>query len=170
MSKSGFVWQDLLGLEGILSDEERMIRDQARAFCDQELKPTIRETYRAESYDPEIIRAMGKMGMLGCTIDGWGCAGISYTGYGLLCQELERIDSALRSTMSVQSSLVMHPIHTYGSDAQKDQYLPGLMRGDLVGCFGLTEPDGGSDPGSMKTRARRDGDDYILHGEKTWIS
>jgi glutaryl-CoA dehydrogenase len=132
--------------------------------------PRILEAHRHEHFDPEILKEMGALGFLGATLEGYGCAGVSYVCYGLLAREVERVDSGYRSAMSVQSSLVMYPIHAYGSEAQREKYLPGLARGELVGCFGLTEPDAGSDPGGMRTRARRVDGGYVLDGAKTWIS
>ena len=165
-----FDWADPLGLDAALTDEERMIRDSARAFADAELAPAVRLANRHEAYDPDLMRKFGRAGLLGVTIDGYGCAGASYVAYGLVAREVERVDSAYRSAMSVQSSLVMYPIHAYGTDAQRDKYLPGLATGETIGAFGLTEPDAGSDPGSMTTRAvARDGG-YVLNGAKMWIT
>ncbi len=163
-------WLDPLALEGQLSAEEIAVRDAARDYCQGRLMPGILEANRHETFDREIFREMGGLGLLGPTIDGYGCAGVNYVSYGLIAREVERVDSAYRSAMSVQSSLVMHPIFTFGSEAQKETYLPGLARGDLVGCFGLTEPDHGSDPGSMITRARAVDGGYRLSGSKTWIT
>ncbi len=165
-----FDWADPLLLETQLSEEERMIRDAARAFCDAELAPAVREANRHETYDPDLMRKFGAAGLLGVTIDGYGCAGASYVAYGLVAREVERVDSAYRSAMSVQSSLVMYPIHAYGTEAQRQKYLPKLASGEWIGAFGLTEPDAGSDPGSMKTRARRTADGYVLDGAKMWIT
>ena len=165
-----FDWQDPLLLETQLTEDERMIRDSARAFCAAELAPVVREANRNESYDPELMRKFGAAGLLGATIDGYGCAGASYVAYGLIAREVERVDSAYRSAMSVQSSLVMYPIWAYGTEAQRQKYLPGLGSGELIGAFGLTEPDAGSDPGSMKTRARVTADGYVLNGAKMWIT
>jgi glutaryl-CoA dehydrogenase len=163
-------WQDALALEGQLSEEEIAIRDSARAFCQERLMPGILQANRHESFDREIFREMGALGLLGPTIEGYGCAGVNHVSYGLIAREVERVDSAYRSAMSVQSSLVMHPIHAYGSEAQRARFLPGLASGALVGCFGLTEPDHGSDPGSMVTRARGVEGGYRLSGAKTWIT
>ena len=163
-------WQDPLLLDSLLSDEERMIRDSARAFADEHLAPAVRAANRNESYDPDLMRKFGRYGLLGPTIEGYGCPGVSYVAYGLIAREIERVDSAYRSAMSVQSSLVMYPIHAYGTEAQREQYLPGLASGKLIGAFGLTEPNAGSDPGSMTTRARTAPDGYILNGAKMWIT
>ena len=165
-----FDWSDPLLLETALTGEERMIRDTARDYAQGALMPRILEANRTERFDTAIMREMGEHGLLGPTIDGYGCAGAGYVGYGLIAREIERVDSGYRSAMSVQSSLVMHPIHAYGDDAQREKYLPRLASGEIIGCFGLTEPDAGSDPGSMKTRARKIGGGYVLSGTKTWIS
>ena len=165
-----FDWQDPLQLENLLDDEERMVRDAARDYCQEKLMPRILEANRREIFDVEILAEMGALGFLGATLEGYGCAGVNYVCYGLLAREVERVDSGYRSAMSVQSSLVMYPIHAYGNDAQRDKYLPGLARGTSIGCFGLTEPDAGSDPGGMKTRARKVDGGYVLDGTKTWIS
>ena len=165
-----FDWSDPLLLETALTGEERMIRDTARDYAQGALMPRILEANRSEHFDTAIMREMGERGLLGPTIDGYGCAGAGYVGYGLIAREIERVDSGYRSAMSVQSSLVMHPIHAYGDDAQREKYLPRLASGEIIGCFGLTEPDAGSDPGSMKTRARKVAGGYVLSGTKTWIS
>jgi glutaryl-CoA dehydrogenase len=166
-----FIWNDPFLLEDQLSAEERMIRDSASAFARTELAPRIKDAYMEETTDPLLFKAMGQAGLLGLTLpEKYGAAGASYVSYGLVAREVERVDSGYRSMMSVQSSLVIHPIHAYGSEAQKDKYLPGLVAGDLIGCFGLTEPDAGSDPGGMKTRAEKTATGYRLHGAKTWIS
>ncbi|MBB6226265.1 glutaryl-CoA dehydrogenase [Polymorphobacter multimanifer] len=165
-----FDWQDPMLLEQSLGEEERMIRDTARAFADQHLMPAVKLANRHEDTDPQLIRKFGAAGLLGPTIDGYGCAGASYVSYGLIAREIERVDSAYRSAMSVQSSLVMYPIHAYGSEAQRQKWLPGLASGEVVGCFGLTEPDAGSDPGGMKTRARAVAGGYTLSGAKMWIT
>ena len=167
---ASFQWNDPLLLESSLSDDERLVRDAARTYCQERLMPRVLEANRHEHFDREIMNEMGELGLLGCTIDGYGCAGLGYVAYGLIAREVERVDSGYRSAMSVQSSLVMHPIHAYGTPAQKDKYLPGLASGAQVGCFGLTEPDHGSDPGGMKTRARRTADGYVLTGSKMWIT
>jgi glutaryl-CoA dehydrogenase len=169
-SPSRFDWQDPLGLDGLLDEEERMVRDSARDYCQDKLMPRILEANRREIFDPEILAEMGALGFLGATLQDYGCAGVNYVCYGLLSREVERVDSGYRSAMSVQSSLVMHPIHAYGSEAQREKYLPGLASGQSIGCFGLTEPDAGSDPGGMKTRARKVDGGYVLDGTKTWIS
>ena len=163
-------WDDILLLDRQLSDEERMIRDTAREYCQSKLMPRVLEANRHEIFDREIMNEMGELGLLGSTIDGYGCAGLNYVSYGLVAREVERIDSGYRSAMSVQSSLVMHPIYAYGSEAQKEKYLPRLATGEWVGCFGLTEPDAGSDPGGMKTRAKKVDGGYRLSGSKMWIT
>ena len=163
-------WNDPLNLEGQLSGEEIAIRDAARDYCQGALMPRILEANRHEMFDREIFREMGALGLLGPTIEGYGCAGVNHVCYGLIAREVERVDSAYRSAMSVQSSLVMHPIHAYGTEAQREKYLPGLASGELVGCFGLTEPDHGSDPGGMLTRARSVPGGYRLSGTKSWIT
>ncbi len=163
-------WTDPLALEGQLSPEEIQVRDAAHDYCQGRLMPRILEANRHETFDREIFREMGELGLLGPTIDGYGCAGVNHVSYGLIAREVERVDSAYRSAMSVQSSLVMHPIHAFGTEAQRERYLPGLASGELVGCFGLTEPDHGSDPGSMITRARTAPGGYRLSGAKTWIT
>jgi glutaryl-CoA dehydrogenase len=167
---AAFRWEDPLLLEEQLGDEERQVRAAARDYCQERLMPRVLEANRRERFDREILTELGALGMLGSTIDGYGCAGASYVAYGLVAREVERVDSGYRSAMSVQSSLVMHPIHAYGSEAQRQKYLPRLGTGELVGCFGLTEPDAGSDPGSMRTRARRVPGGYALSGTKTWIT
>jgi glutaryl-CoA dehydrogenase len=166
-----FDWADPLDLESQLSEEERMIRDAARGFAQDVLQPRVIEAFRDEIDAPELFPLMGDAGLLGVTIpEEFGGAGAGYVAYGLVAQEIERVDSGYRSMASVQSSLVMYPIHAYGSDTQKAQYLAGLARGELIGCFGLTEPDAGSDPGAMRTVARADGDGFRLSGSKTWIT
>ena len=166
----GMDWQDPLLLDDMLSEEERLVRDSARQFARTRLLPRVIEANRREHFDPAIMTEMGAAGLLGPTIDGYGCAGVSSVAYGLIAREVEAVDSGYRSAMSVQSSLVMHPIHAYGSAEQKDRFLPGLARGEIVGCFGLTEPDAGSDPGSMKTRAKKAPGGYRLQGSKMWIT
>ncbi|MCG9026800.1 acyl-CoA dehydrogenase [Laribacter hongkongensis] len=167
---SRFVWEDPLQLEQQLTDEERLIRDSARSFCQARLAPRVREAFRHEQFDRDIMREMGEQGLLGCTLNDWDCAGVSHVAYGLVAREVERVDSGYRSAMSVQSSLVMYPIAAYGSPEQQARWLPGLARGELVGCFGLTEPDAGSDPGSMRSRARKVDGGYLLSGSKMWIT
>ena len=163
-------WTDPLLLEAQLTDEERMVRDTARAFCDAELAPIVRESNRNETCDRNLMAKFGAAGLLGPTIDGYGCAGVGYVAYGLIAREVERVDSAYRSAMSVQSSLVIYPIWTYGSEAQRQKYLPKLATGEWIGSFGLTEPDAGSDPGGMTTRARSVDGGYVLSGAKMWIT
>ena len=165
-----FDWSDPLLLESALTEEERMVRETARDYAQGSLMPRILEAHRSEHFDTAIMREMGALGLLGATIDGYGCAGVGYVSYGLVAREIERVDSGYRSAISVQSSLVMHPIHAYGSEAQRAKFLPRLATGELIGCFGLTEPDAGSDPGSMTTRARAVDGGYLLTGTKTWIS
>jgi glutaryl-CoA dehydrogenase len=169
-SKPAFQWDDPFFLNDQLSDEERMIRDSANTFAQEKLQPRVLKAFREEHFDPEIMSEMGQAGLLGATIQGYGCAGINYASYGLIAREVERVDSGYRSAMSVQSSLVMHPINIYGSEAQKQKYLPKLATAELIGCFGLTEPNHGSDPGSMQTRAKKVDGGYILHGNKMWIT
>ena len=169
--KAAFVWDDALLFEAQLDEDERMIRDTARAFAQDKLQPRVIEAYLAEKTDRAIFTEMGELGLLGPTIpEEFGGVGANYVSYGLIAREVERVDSGYRSMMSVQSSLVMYPIYTYGSDAQRQKYLPKLARGEWVGCFGLTEPDAGSDPGGMTTRAEKIVDGYRLTGAKTWIS
>ena len=165
-----FNWKDPFLLEEQLTEEERMVRDTAKQYAQNELLPRVREAYRHEKTDPEIFPEMGRLGLLGPMIDGYGCAGMNYVCYGLIAREIESVDSGFRSMMSVQSSLVMHPINTFGSEAQKEKYLPKLASGEAIGCFGLTEPDHGSDPGGMTTRAKSVAEGYILTGAKNWIS
>ncbi len=168
--KTAFRWDDPLLLDAQLSDEERMIRDSARDYCQGKLLPRVREANRHERFDREIMSEMGELGMLGATIQGYGCAGVNHVSYGLIAREVERVDSGYRSAMSVQSSLVMYPIYAYGSEAQREKYLPKLASGQWVGCFGLTEPNHGSDPGGMLTRARRVDGGWRLSGAKMWIT
>ena len=163
-------WEDPFELDSQLSDEQRMVRDSARQYAQGQLLPRVKEAFRHEETDPAIFREMGEMGLLGSTIDGYGCPGVDYVCYGLVAREVERVDSGYRSMLSVQSSLVMYPIYAYGSDAQKEKYLPKLATGEWIGCFGLTEPDHGSDPGGMVTRARSVDGGYALTGAKMWIS
>ena len=166
-----FDWQDPLDLEGQLSEEERMVRDTARGYAQDKLFPRILKAYREESFDREILREMGALGLLGATIpEEYGGAGLGYVAYGLISREVETVDSGYHSAMSVQSSLVMYPIYAYGDEAQRKKWLPKLASGELVGCFGLTEPDHGSDPGSMVTRAKKVSGGYKLDGAKMWIT
>jgi glutaryl-CoA dehydrogenase len=165
-----FNWEDPLLLDALLTDDERMIRDSARAFAAEHLAPIVRNDNRTETCNRDLMKAFGAFGLLGPTISGYGCPGVSYVAYGLIAREIERIDSAYRSAMSVQSSLVMWPIYAYGSEAQREAYLPKLASGEWIGSFGLTEPDAGSDPGSMKTRARKTADGWVLNGAKMWIT
>ncbi|MBO66829.1 MAG: acyl-CoA dehydrogenase [Acidiferrobacteraceae bacterium] len=165
-----FDWQDPLLLDQTLNEDERMVRDQVAQYCRERLLPRVIIDNRNERFDRQILREMGGLGMLGSALEGYGCAGLSYMCYGLMAREVERIDSSYRSAMSVQSSLVMHPIHAYGSEAQKEKYLPLLAAGELVGCFGLTEPDHGSDPGGMRARAQKTKGGFHISGEKTWIT
>ena len=167
---ASFDWQDPFLLMQELSDEERMIMETARDYAQAKLAPRIRQAYRNESTDPAIFREMGELGLLGPTIEGYGCPGVNYVSYGLIAREIERIDSGYRSMFSVQSSLVMYPIYAYGTEEQREKYLPKLATGEWVGCFGLTEPDAGSDPAGMITRARSVNGGYVLNGAKMWIS
>ena len=168
---SRFDWEDALRLEDQLSEDERMLRDAARTYAQERLQPRVIAAYRDELTDPAIFREMGEMGLLGVTVpEEYGGLGASYVTYGLVAREIERVDSGYRSMMSVQSSLVMYPIYAYGSEAQRKRYLPKLASGEWIGCFGLTEPDAGSDPAGMKTVARKVGDGYVLSGAKMWIS
>jgi glutaryl-CoA dehydrogenase len=164
------IWDDIFLLDQQLNEEERMIKDMARNYAQDKLMPRVLEANRNENFDTEIMREMGELGLLGSTIDGYGCAGVGYVAYGLVSREVERVDSGYRSALSVQSSLVMYPIHKYGSEAQKEKYLPKLATGEYIGCFGLTEPDSGSDPASMKTRAKKVDGGYSLSGAKMWIT
>jgi glutaryl-CoA dehydrogenase len=165
-----FQWDDALLLDDQLSEDERAIRDAAREYCQDKLFTRVLEANRHEVFHREIMNEMGAMGFLGATLDSHGCAGVNYVSYGLIAREVERVDSGYRSAFSVQSSLVMFPIHAFGTEAQKDKYLPRLRTGEWVGCFGLTEPDAGSDPGSMRTRAKTVQGGYLLNGSKTWIT
>jgi glutaryl-CoA dehydrogenase len=165
-----FAWDDPLRFDEQLSAEERQIRDAAHAYCQEKLFPRVLEANRHERFDRAILDEMGAMGFLGATLDGYGCADIGMVAYGLIAREVERVDSGYRSAFSVQSSLVMFPIHAFGSGPQKERFLPRLRTGALVGCFGLTEPDAGSDPAAMRTRARRAEGGYVLNGTKTWIT
>ncbi len=168
--KPQFQWEDPLVLEGQLTEEERMVRDSARAYCRDKLMPRVLEAHRHEKYDREIFNEMGGLGFLGPTIEGYGCAGVNHVAYGLIAREIERVDSGYRSGMSVQSSLVMHPIHAYGTEEQRAKWLPRLATGEILGCFGLTEPDYGSDAGGMVTRAKKVDGGYVMNGAKMWIS
>jgi glutaryl-CoA dehydrogenase len=168
--KAAFDWADPLLLEEALTEEERMVRDSARAYCEEKLFPRVLEANRNERFDREIMNEMGALGFLGATIEGYGCAGVNYVCYGLIAREVERVDSGYRSAMSVQSSLVMFPIYQFGSEAQRQKYLPKLASGEWVGCFGLTEPDHGSDPAGMTTRATAVSGGWRLNGAKMWIT
>ena len=161
---------DMYDLDGLLTDEERLVRDQVRRFVDHEILPIIDQHHRDATFPKEMLRTLGELGLYGPSLHGYGCPGLSSTSYGVAMMELERGDTGVRSAASVQGSLVMYPIHAYGSEEQKKRWLPKLAAGELVGCFGLTEPDHGSNPGGMITRARRDGDGWILHGAKMWIT
>jgi glutaryl-CoA dehydrogenase len=168
--KTAFDWADPLLLDEALTEEERMVRDSARAYCQEKLLPRVLEANRHERFHREIMNEMGALGFLGATIEGYGCAGVSYVSYGLIAREVERVDSGYRSAMSVQSSLVMHPIYAFGSEVQRQKYLPKLASGEWVGCFGLTEPDHGSDPAGMTTRATAAPGGWRLSGAKMWIT
>ncbi len=161
---------DFYNLEQHLTEEERMVRDTVRDWTEENVLPVIEEHYMAGTFPMDLLPQIGEMGLFGCNLEGYGCAGLSNVAYGLVCQELERGDSALRSFVSVQGSLSMYPIHAFGSEDQKKKYLPGMAAGELIGCFGLTEPDHGSDPSRMETKAITDGDDYVLSGAKMWIT
>ncbi|WP_029009904.1 acyl-CoA dehydrogenase [Azospirillum halopraeferens] len=170
-TRATFAWDDPLLLDAQLTDDERMIRDSARAYCRDRLMPRVLEANRHETTDPAIFAEMGELGFLGATLpEEYGCAGANYVSYGLIAREVERVDSGYRSMMSVQSSLVMHPIHAYGTEEQRRKYLPKLATGAWIGCFGLTEPDAGSDPAGMKTRARKSADGWVISGAKMWIT
>lgn len=161
---------DLFDIDSLLSDEERMIRDSVARFVDERAMPLIARHFDDATFPTELVSEVAELGLLGCSLEGYGCAGLGSISYGLICQELERCDSGLRSFVSVQSSLAMYPIYAYGSEEQKERWLPGMAKGEIIGCFGLTESHGGSDPGNMKTQAKRDGDDWILNGSKMWIT
>ena len=163
-------WEDILKLDSQLTEEERMIRDNVREYCKKSLMPRILDANRNETFHPEIYKEMGELGILGATIKGYGCAGVGYVSYGLITREIERVDSSYRSAFSVQSSLAMYAIYQFGSEAQKEDLLPQMAAGNLIGCFGLTEPDAGSDPGSMGSNARKVEGGYKLNGSKTWIT
>ena len=169
-SRAAFRWEDPLLLADQLTEDERMVMESARAYCQEKLMPRVLEANRHERFDREIMNEMGALGFLGSTIEGYGCAGVNYVCYGLIAREVEHVDSGYRSAMSVQSSLVMYPIYDFGSEAQRQKYLPKLATGEWVGCFGLTEPDHGSDPASMKTRATRVDGGFVVTGAKMWIT
>jgi glutaryl-CoA dehydrogenase len=169
-SRPEFQWEDPLLLDDQLTEDERMVRDTARQYAQEKLMPRVLEANRHERFDREIMTELGALGLLGATIQGYGCAGVNYVCYGLVAREVERVDSGYRSAMSVQSSLVMHPIHAYGTEAQRQKFLPKLAKGEWVGCFGLTEPDAGSDPAGMRSRARTADGGYVLKGSKMWIT
>ncbi len=168
--RAQFDWEDPLLLADELTEEERMVRDAAHEYCQDKLASRVKSAFREERFDREIMNEMGALGFLGSTIEGYGCAGVNHVCYGLVAREVERVDSGYRSAMSVQSSLVMHPINAYGDENQRSKYLPKLATGEWVGCFGLTEPDHGSDPGGMRTRAKSVDGGYLLTGNKMWIS
>src|SRR2546430_4526626 len=161
---------DYYDMDGLLSEDERMIRDTVRDWVETEFLPLVTDAHRQGTFPTHLIPKLGEMGVFGATLKGYGCAGLNNVAYGLIMQELERGDSGLRSAASVQSGLVMYPIYAYGSEAQKDKWLPELATGAKIGCFGLTEPDYGSDPGGMKTRASKKGNEYVLNGTKLWIT
>ena len=165
-----FDFEDPLQIEDLFTEEEKMVRDSARQFAQEKLLPRVRKAYNDEHFDKEIMREYGAQGFLGCTISDYNLPGVSSTAYGLINREVERVDSGYRSALSVQSSLVMYPIHTYANKAVKDAYIPKLSTGEYIGCFGLTEPNHGSDPGSMETKAEDKGDHFVLNGSKTWIT
>lgn len=169
-AKFSYRWDDPFLLEEQLTDEEKMVYETARTYAQEKLLPRVLTATREERFDREIMTELGELGLLGSTIDGYGCAGVSHVSYGLVARAVEAVDSGYRSAMSVQSSLVMHPIHAYGSEEQREKYLPKLATGEMVGCFGLTEPDAGSDPGGMKTRAKSVDGGYSLSGAKMWIT
>ena len=169
-TKASYQWDDPLLLDDLLTDEERMVRDSARAYCQEKLLPRVLEGNRHEKFHREIMNEMGELGLLGPTIEGYGCAGVNHVCYGLIAREVERVDSGYRSAMSVQSSLVMYPIDAFGSEAQKQKFLPKLAKGEFIGCFGLTEPNAGSDPAGMATRAKKTDGGYLVSGAKMWIT
>src|SRR3990167_1774599 len=168
--QSYFKWDDPLFFEDQLTEEERLIRDTVRTFAQEKLQPRVMKAFHDEQFDPHIMQAMGQAGLLGATIKGYCCAGINAVSYGLMMRELERVDSGYRSAASVQSSLSMHAIDAYGSEEQKQKFLPKMAQGELIGCFGLTEPNHGSDPGDMDTRAKKTDGGYLLNGAKMWIT
>jgi glutaryl-CoA dehydrogenase len=161
---------DLFDVRGLLSEEERMVQDSVARLVDERVLPIIRDCFEQHRFPKELIPELAALGLLGSSIEGYGCAGLNAVSYGLICQELERGDSGIRSFVSVQSSLCMYPIYAFGSEAQKQKYLPGMARGEIIGCFGLTEPHGGSDPGNMKTHAKKRGKDWVINGSKMWIT
>ena len=163
-------WADIFNFSDQLSSEERLIQDSTKEYCQKSLMPRILDANRNESFDKEIYKELGDLGLLGAPIEGYGCAGTNYVSYGLITREIERVDSSYRSAYSVQTSLAMHPIHKFGSEDQKNHYLPKMAKGEIIGCFGLTEPDAGSDPGSMLSRAKKVDGGYELNGSKTWIT
>ena len=163
-------WKDPLLFESCLTEDEKMVKDQVHTYCQEKLMPRVQKAFREETYDKEVFTEMGQLGMLGSAIEGYGCPGLNSVSYGLIAREVERVDSGYRSMLSVQSSLVMHPIATFGTEEQKQKFLPALAKGEKVGCFGLTEPNHGSDPAGMETRARKNGDHFVLNGSKTWIT
>ncbi len=169
-SKTNLDPLDLYDVRSELSDDERMVQETVARFVDDAVIPLMREAFEQHTFPMELVPQVAELGLFGSSIDGYDCAGLNSVSYGLICQELERGDSGLRSFVSVQSSLVMFPIHAYGSDEQKERWLPAMARGEAIGCFGLTEPHGGSDPGNMKTHAKRDGDDWVINGAKMWIT
>jgi len=170
MTSGNFRWEDPLLLDSLLTDEERLIRDTAHQYAQEKLMPRILQANRNETFDVSVMREMGELGFLGAALSGYGCAGIGYVAYGLIMRELERVDTSFRSACAAQGGLAMTPIYAYGSEEQRQKYLPGMAKGEILGCFGLTEPDHGSDPGSMKTRARKVDGGYRLTGTKLWIT
>ncbi len=170
MTSGNFRWEDPLLIDSLLTEEERMMRDAAHQYAQEKLMPRILLANRNETFDVAVMREMGEMGFLGAALSGYGCAGIGYVAYGLIMRELERVDTSFRSACAAQGGLAMTPIYAYGSEAQRQKYLPGMAKGEILGCFGLTEPDHGSDPGSMKSRARKTDGGYLLTGTKLWIT
>ena len=169
--KAPFAWDDPFQLKDQFTEEERMIQSSARDYAQDKLSSRVRDAFRNENFDREIMNEFGAMGMLGATLpEKYGCANVNYVSYGIMAREVERVDSGYRSAMSVQSSLVMHPIYAFGNDEQREKYLPRLATGEWVGCFGLTEPDHGSDPSSMVTNAKRVEDGFVMNGAKMWIT